>query len=84
MVADLSGFEKKYNPDHRITYGTSSKDPCVINALANAPGGGIPVSYQGDVDSHPYAVAALPNDAWAVADAGGNDIVKWTGSGTSG
>jgi len=28
------------------------------------------------VDSHPYAVAALPHDAWVVADAGGNDLLK--------
>jgi hypothetical protein len=27
-------------------------------------------------DSHPYAVSALPNDAWVVADAGGNDLLK--------
>jgi hypothetical protein len=73
VVADLSGFEKKYNPDQRIHYGTTSTDPCVTNALTAA---GIPVQYTGQLDSHPYAVTALPGGAWAVADAGGNDILK--------
>ncbi len=27
-------------------------------------------------DSHPYAVASLGDGSWAVADAGGNDILK--------
>lgn len=73
VVANLAAFEKKYNPDERYQYGTSSTDPCVAKALTQAK---IPVQYKGDIDSHPYAVAALPNGAWAVADAGGNDVLK--------
>lgn len=35
-----------------------------------------PVKYTGMVDSHPYAVVSLGGGAWAVADAGGNDLLK--------
>lgn len=73
VVADLSGFEKKHNPDGKITYGTTSTDPCVLNALKAMQ---VPASYRGLVDSHPYAVAALGHDTWAVADAGGNDLLQ--------
>ncbi|WP_375401182.1 ScyD/ScyE family protein [uncultured Amnibacterium sp.] len=76
VVADLAGFEKKRNPDGAIHYGVS--DPATVtqacsDELAKAE---VPVSYSGQVDSHPYAVAALGNGAWAVADAGGNDLLK--------
>ena len=73
VVADLSGFEKRVNPDQSITYGVNNPSQCVIDALTKAQA---PVSYRGLVDSHPYAVASLGHGAWAVADAGGNDIVK--------
>ncbi len=78
VVADLSGFEATHNPDHAITYGTklpgpASRNACITNALAQAQQ---PVSYRGAVDSHPYAVTAIGHGSWAVADAGGNDIVK--------
>ena len=73
VVADLSGFERKSNPDGVITYGVDNPSDCVTKTLTQAQ---IPVKYTGQVDSHPYAVAALDNGAWAVADAGGNDILK--------
>ena len=73
VVADLSGFEKTKNPDGKVHYGVDNPSECVIKALAPT---GVPASYMGQVDSHPYAVAALGHGAWAVADAGGNDIVK--------
>ena len=74
VVADLSGFEKKYNPDHAIQYGVvGSTNNCTKQFLKSA---GIPVRYKGGLDSHPYAVASLGNGNWAVADAGGNDILK--------
>jgi hypothetical protein len=44
----------------------------VRKALNNAH---IPVSYKGQLDSHPYAVAFLGGNRWAVADAGGNDVL---------
>ena len=34
------------------------------------------MQYTGEVDSHPYAVASLGDGSWAVADAGGNDILR--------
>ncbi|HEU5266960.1 MAG TPA: ScyD/ScyE family protein [Jatrophihabitans sp.] len=74
VVADLSGFERKHNPDHAIQYGVvGSTSNCVKQALKAA---GIPVRYKGQLDSHPYAVTSLGHGNWAVADAGGNDILK--------
>ena len=74
IVADLSGFELKHNPDRAIQYGVvGPTSNCVKQALKAA---GIPVRYRGQVDSHPYSVVSLGHGNWAVADAGGNDIVK--------
>jgi hypothetical protein len=71
-TVDLRGFEERRNPDARISYGIDHPTPCQEEAFA--PLGG--ARYAGLVDSHPYAVAALPDGAWLVADAGGNDILK--------
>jgi hypothetical protein len=73
VVADLAGFEKTHNPDGRVTYGVEHASKCVSDALTAAE---IPVKYKGMVDSHPYGATALGHGAWAVADAGGNDIVR--------
>ena len=73
VVADLSGFESRVNPDRTMRYGVSNPSRCVADALAAAE---IPADYTGTKDSHPYAVAALDRGAWAVADAGGNDVLK--------
>jgi hypothetical protein len=68
MVAKLSDFEARRNPDQRVHYGF--KDPsCANGALGDLAG------YTGHVDSHAYAVTRW-NGAWVVADAGGNDLVK--------
>jgi hypothetical protein len=68
VVAKLSEFEAKRNPDQRVHYGF--KDPsCANGALGDLAG------YTGEVDSHAYAVTRW-NGAWVVADAGGNDLVK--------
>lgn len=72
MVADLSGYERTRNPDRWVNYGIDHPTPCQVQALA--PLGG--ARYKGQVDSHPYAVAALPGGAWVVADAAGNDLLK--------
>jgi hypothetical protein len=69
---DLSAFEKKYNPDKRNHYGTTSTDPCVINFLKSDDGP--PVSYTGIVESHPYSVAAVKG-GWVVGDAAANDVL---------
>lgn len=73
VVADISGFEKAHNPDGVINYGIDNPSPCVQAAFAAQ---GIPASYPGILDSHPYAVASLGGGSWAVADAGANDVLK--------
>jgi hypothetical protein len=73
VKADLSGFEITNNPNGRISYGILHPvNACVRKALAAAQ---IPVTYKGDVNPHPYAVAYGGNGWWYVADAGGNDIL---------
>ncbi|HET8601794.1 MAG TPA: ScyD/ScyE family protein [Segeticoccus sp.] len=81
MTADLSTYEATHNPDQRLTYGLGkSANQCAQDAIENLSGG--PATYTGMVDSHPYAVASLGGGAWVVADAGGNDLLKVTKSGT--
>jgi hypothetical protein len=72
VVADLSTFERTRNPDRRVRYGIDHPTPCQIEAFE--PLGG--ASPTGQVDSHPYSVAALPGGAWVVGDAAGNDLLK--------
>ncbi len=73
VVADLSGFESQRNPDQGVHYGVRNPSQCVIDALEAM---GAPVSYQGIVESHPYAVTAWTDSSWIVADAAGNDLLK--------
>jgi hypothetical protein len=73
VVASLSTFEKTRNPDQHVFYGVRHPSQCVTDALS---GLGAPVSYKGQVDSHPYSVTSLGHGSWAVADAAGNDILK--------
>jgi hypothetical protein len=68
---DLSAFEQAHNPDQKVEYGTRSTNPCVVDFLNKVQ---FPVRYDGLVDSHPYAVAAV-RGGWVVADAGGNDVL---------
>jgi hypothetical protein len=74
-VSSLARYEKNTNPDKNTVYGLPdpNANKCVTDALTNAH---IPVQYTGAVDSHPYAVAYLGHGSYAVADAGGNDIVR--------
>jgi len=76
LQVSLSKYEKHHNPDGRIRYGFT--DPSKVTPACSAQIGvvGIPVSYTGQVDSHPYAVAGLGDGSWLVADAGGNDILR--------
>jgi hypothetical protein len=73
ITADLSGYEATHNPDGAVFYGVRNPSQCVSDAFAAI---GVPVSYNGQLDSHPYSVVALGRGAWAVADAGANDILK--------
>jgi hypothetical protein len=75
VIADLSGFEQTKNPDSAVHYGVHNPSQCVIDAFASSPDGP-PATYQGLVDSHPYAVADARGSSWWVADAGGNDVLR--------
>ena len=76
LQADLGRYEQRHNPDGGITYGVT--DPSSVNAACQAElaKAGVQLSYKGGKDSHPYAVAGLPDGSWLVADAGGNDILR--------
>jgi len=75
VVADLLSHEVGANPDAGVEYGFVAGTPtaCLEEFEAAL---GFPAVYTGVVDSHPYAVAWLGDGSWAVADAGGNDILR--------
>jgi hypothetical protein len=76
VVADLSGFEAASNPDQVNHYGPVGHiNSCARKALRRL-GAPTPLRYPGAIDSHAYSVTAIGDGNWAVADAGGNDIVK--------
>ncbi|MDQ2782180.1 ScyD/ScyE family protein [Lapillicoccus sp.] len=81
-IVDLAAYEASANPDGSTAYGLAPGTDCQAGRDWLAMASGSPASYTGVVDSHPYAVASLGHGAWAVADAGGNDIVKVTADGT--
>jgi hypothetical protein len=74
VVANLSAFEKRYNPDRRVRYGVDNPSKCVSDAFKKIEGAP-PVTYTGIVESHPYAVASY-GTGWIVADAAGNDLLR--------
>jgi len=74
LTVDLARYEARRNPDKVRTYGTTSTDPCVTKAIAAATG--LPATYRGQADSHPYSVTAYGKSSWLVADAGGNDLLR--------
>lgn len=78
-LADLGAYEAAKNPDQVNGYG--------IQGLSTQCAAQIPdelkpfvLPYTGQVDSHPYALAATPVGVF-VAEAGGNDVlfVDWSG-----
>jgi hypothetical protein len=75
---DLAKFEAAHNPDHKILYGIEHPTKCQRHGLKQA---NTPARYHGEVDSHPYAVTALHHGAWAVADAGANDLLRVSAQG---
>jgi len=82
LSVNLARFEKLHNPDRHIRYGLTDPDDASATCkaqLAKATHG--PVSYRGNVDSHPYAVTSLGHGAWAVADAGANAVLRVSASG---
>jgi hypothetical protein len=76
LQVSLSKYEKRHNPDGRVTYGLTQPWKASADCKAVLAKQGVPLRYQGQVDSHPYAVAGLSDGSWLVADAGGNDILR--------
>lgn len=74
VSADTLAYERKNNPDKRNHYGVENPSDCVRNNF------GPFASYQGQVDSHAYSVAAFRR-GWVVADAGANALLTISNSG---
>ena len=64
-------YEEKANPDQVNQYGIANAPDCAKQFLGDQ------ASYTGVIDSHAFSVAAYKNGSWLVADAAGNDIVKF-------
>jgi hypothetical protein len=76
-LADVGAYEATVNPDHVNSYGFQGLSPeCA--AMVPEEIGGEP--YTGIIDSNPYAMAILPGSR-AIADAGGNEIVRVAANG---
>lgn len=76
VTANLSAFEARHNPDAGVTYGIDKPTDCQVAAFKDLGG----ANYTGLVDSHPYAVTAVPG-GWVVAEAAGNDLLLVDGRG---
>jgi hypothetical protein len=71
MFGDLAALEKKENADGGIQYGFRNLPAACAAQLPKD----VPVSYKGDVDSHPYGIEVAGTKVY-VADAGANSIVS--------
>lgn len=73
-LADLGAYEASRNPDKIYTYGGVGLSP---ECVASWPSGeGVPpASYNGIVESHPYATAVHDGDVY-VADAASNGVYR--------
>ncbi len=71
-IAELSSFEIANNPDGSVHYGFGAdvSEECLAQ-VPEFP----PASYNGIVDSHPYATAVVGDTAY-VADAGTNTVTR--------
>jgi hypothetical protein len=80
--AAVGQYEQTVNPDKNRTYGitTGASPACQTELSAPPPGappGQVPPpTYKGLKDSHPYQLARLARGAFAVAEAGGNGILR--------
>ena len=75
IVVSTIDYENKVNPDRNKKYGiVAGGNPYCVNEIETLTQG--PASYTGIKDSHPYQVAALKGGSFAVAEAGGNDILR--------
>ena len=76
LNVNLAAYEKRKNPDGRTTYGVTQPSKVTPACKAVLDAQQVPISYTGQTDSHPYAVAGLSDGSWLVADAGANDILR--------
>lgn len=73
-LADLGAYEASRNPDKIFTYGGVGLSPECVAAWPS--GEGVPpASYNGIVESHPYATAVHNGDVY-VADAASNGVYR--------
>ncbi len=73
VLADLGAYEATHNPDAAAVYGISDLTPDCAAQWPEADFG--PVTYTGQIDAHPYAIA-LGNDGIYIADAAANAILR--------
>lgn len=84
VVADTGSYEIANNPDGDVMYGVRGiSDACAAQFPPPDPetGEGIPPTYTGDVNPHPYATLPGPFGYTFVADAGANSIQRISPSG---
>jgi hypothetical protein len=80
--AAVGQYEQTVNPDKNRTYGiTTGASPACKTQIETPPPGAppgesAPATYKGIKDSHPYQLARLSGGAFAVAEAGGNAIIR--------
>ncbi len=74
IVGDTWAYEQRRNPDQVNSYGFQDLTPQCAAQVPEEVGGGEP--YTGLLDSHPYALAALRDGSYLVADAAANDILR--------
>jgi hypothetical protein len=72
-IADLTAYEEQHNPDSHQHYGLQGSVPTACSDGWPVEEAG-PPSYDGGIDSHPYALASTVFGTF-VADAAGNDIL---------
>lgn len=70
-IADVGKYERDVNPDHGVSYGI---DGISEECAAQFPAEGFPASYDGIVESHPYATTSTERGTY-VADAAGNSVL---------
>lgn len=79
VVANLARYERTMNPDSDTRYGIlAGGNACAREVFKELTG--LPATYRGVVDSHPYSVARW-GDSWVVAEAAGNTLLKVSASG---
>lgn len=75
-------FEVEHNPDASTTYGFLDTPQACLDQLP--PELAFLAQYDGIVETHPYAIAILPDGGYLVADAAANTILKVAPNGRKG